>query len=259
MTQFRPCIDLHEGQVKQIVGGSLTDEGAATNFVSERDAAWYAELYRQHALTGGHVISLGSGNGDQAKAALSAWPGGLQYGGGVTTENAFEFLDAGASHVIVTSFLFTDGELNWERLRELRQRVGSDRLVLDLSCRRTSNGWNIATNRWQTVTQCRVAEENLGKLSEHCAEFLVHAADVEGLQGGIDAELVEMLGRCCDVPVTYAGGARNLDDLEQVKQLSNGGVDLTIGSALDIFGGQGVTLQACIDWNRQQPKALSAG
>lgn len=250
MTQFRPCIDLHQGQVKQIVGGSLNDEGADTNYVSPYDAAYYAGLYQKHNLTGGHVIALGPGNKEEALKALAAWPGGLQFGGGVNDNNAAEFLQAGASHVIVTSYLFENDQFSWDRLERIKQITGADRLILDLSCRKTENGWNIATNRWQTVTELTVTESTLRELSSHCSEFLIHAADVEGLQGGIDEELVQLLGQACPIPVTYAGGARSLEDLRLVDQLSGGKVDLTIGSALDIFGGSGVTLQECIDWNQ---------
>lgn len=249
MTKFRPCIDLHQGQVKQIVGGSLNDKGADTNFVSSHDAAYYADLYKQHNLTGGHVIALGSGNKEQALSALSTWTGGLQFGGGVNHENAEEFLKAGASHVIVTSYLFENGQFSWERLEQIKSITGAERLILDLSCRKTEQGWNIATDRWQTVTDTVVDQQTLQQLGEHCAEFLIHAADVEGLQAGIDQELVKMLGQHCSIPVTYAGGARSLDDLKLVHELSNGKVDLTIGSALDIFGGEGVTLEECIQWN----------
>lgn len=251
MTQFRPCIDLHQGQVKQIVGGSLNDQGADTNYVSPYDSAHYATLYRQHNLTGGHVIALGPGNKEEVLKALAAWPQGLQFGGGVTAENASEYLTAGASHVIVTSYLFENEQFSWQRLEQVKAETGAERLVLDLSCRRTDSGWNIATNRWQTVTETEVNAETLTALSEHCSEFLIHAADVEGLQAGIDEDLVAMLGQHCSIPVTYAGGARSLDDLKLVDQLSRGKVDLTIGSALDIFGGDGVSLDECIAWNRR--------
>lgn len=252
MTKFRPCIDLHQGQVKQIVGGSLNDQGADTNFVSQHDAAYYADLYRQHNLTGGHVIALGPGNKEQAMLALQQWPEGLQFGGGINTGNAEEFLAAGASHLIVTSFLFEDGQFSWSRLEAIKAITGAERLILDLSCRRTATGWNIATDRWQTVTDTQVNAETLAELGQHCAEFLIHAADVEGLQAGIDEDLVRLLGEACTIPVTYAGGARSLEDLKLVNQLSGGKVDLTIGSALDIFGGKGVTLEECIAWNNQQ-------
>ncbi len=252
MTLFRPCIDLHQGQVKQIVGGSLNDDGADTNFVSNYDAPYYADLYKQYDLRGGHVIALGPGNQEQALAALAAWPQGLQFGGGVNNENATSYLEAGASHVIVTSYLFEGGQFSWKRLETIKAETGTDRLILDLSCRRTDGGWNIATDRWQTVTDTTITEESLKELGQHCSEFLIHAADVEGLQQGIDEELVSFLGQHADIPVTYAGGARSISDLKRVHQLSNGKVDLTIGSALDIFGGRGVTLAECIEWNQQQ-------
>jgi len=249
---FRPCIDLHQGQVKQIVGGSLDDSGATTNFVSSYDAQYYSKLYRQHQLHGGHVIALGPGNEEQVLAALAAWPKGLQFGGGVTLENAQRYLDAGASQVIVTSWLFEQEQFSWQRLEALVEAIGRDSLVLDLSCRKTDKGWQIATNRWQTVTETCVDAKTLAALAEHCSEFLIHAADVEGLQAGIDQALVSHLAEHCTIPVTYAGGARNLDDLALVHSLSEGRVDLTIGSALDIFGGSGVTLDECIAWNNKQ-------
>ena len=249
MTLFRPCIDLHEGKVKQIVGGSLNDSGAETNYISEYDAAHYTRLYREHNLTGGHVIALGKGNQSQVELALNTWPQGLQVGGGVNAENAASYLEAGASHIIVTSYLFANNQFSWDRLERIKAEVGKQHLVLDLSCRRKNNSWYIATNRWQTITDTEVNQKNLLELAAHCDEFLVHAADVEGLQSGIDSELVSLLGRTVTIPTVYAGGARNISDLENVKQLSGGKVDLTIGSALDIFGGNGVTLNECIKWN----------
>ncbi|MEP0073492.1 MAG: phosphoribosylformimino-5-aminoimidazole carboxamide ribotide isomerase [Marinomonas sp.] len=253
MTQFRPCIDLHQGKVKQIVGGSLNDKGATENFISDYNAEHYAKLYREHGLTGGHVIALGKGNQDEALSALRAYPNGLQFGGGVKSSNAASYLEAGASHVIVTSYLFKDGEFSWDRLDKIKRETGTDRLVLDLSCRRTEDGWSIATDRWQTITSTKINKENLIELADHCDEFLIHAADVEGLQSGIDEDLVRLLGSsACPVDITYAGGARSLADLKRVHELSNGRVDLTIGSALDIFGGQGVTLDECILWNQTQ-------
>lgn len=251
MTQFRPCIDLHQGKVKQIVGGSLNDQGADTNYVSPYDAAYYADLYQDNGLTGGHVIALGPGNKEEALKALNAWPQGLQFGGGVNNENAAEFLEAGASHVIVTSYLFEGGQLSSDRLEAIKRETGTEHLVLDLSCRRTEAGWNIATDRWQTVTDTRIDKATLSELAGHCSEFLIHAADVEGLQAGIDQELVTLLGDIASIPVTYAGGARSMEDLMLVGQLSNDKVDLTIGSALDIFGGNGITLEECIAWNRR--------
>jgi phosphoribosylformimino-5-aminoimidazole carboxamide ribotide isomerase len=255
VTQFRPCIDLHQGKVKQIVGGSLNDKGATENFISEYNAEHYARMYRDHGLVGGHVIALGKGNQEEALSALRAYPNGLHFGGGVKDNNAASYLEAGASHVIVTSYLFENGEFSWDRLDKIKRETGTDRLVLDLSCRRTKDGWYIATDRWQTVTSTQVNHENLIELANHCDEFLIHAADVEGLQAGIDEDLVKLLGQGCPVAVTYAGGARSLADLKRVHELSDGNVDLTIGSALDIFGGQGITLDECILWNRSQKSA----
>lgn len=252
MTQFRPCIDLHQGKVKQIVGGSLNDQGATTNFVSAYDAAYYAQLYKDNGLTGGHVIALGPGNKEAAIKALSVWPKGLQFGGGVNESNAAEFLEAGASHLIVTSYLFENGQLSSERIEKIKREAGKAQLVFDLSCRRTDTGWNIATDRWQTITDTQISKATLLELANHCDEFLIHAADVEGLQAGIDESLVSLLGEISTIPVTYAGGARSFADLKLVHALSGGKVDLTIGSALDIFGGKGVTLKECIEWNQQR-------
>jgi len=204
---FRPCIDLHEGQVKQIVGGTLGDAGLRTNFVSEKSAAWFAELYRRDHLRGGHVIMLGTGNEVEARAALKAFPGGLQIGGGIKAENARAWLDAGASHVIVTSWVFREGQVDWARLDELVKIVGKARLVLDLSCRKRGESYYVVTDRWQKFTELVVNAETLGKFSDYCAEFLIHAVDVEGLCRGIDGELVEKLGRWSPIPATYAGSA----------------------------------------------------
>lgn len=243
MTHFRPCIDLHRGQVKQIVGGSLSDDGATlqTNFVAQHASSWYAELYRRDGWKGGHVIQLGQGNGQAAREALAAYPGGLQIGGGITPANAAGWIEAGASHVIVTSCLFDKGgHLQNDVLKELEAAVGAERLVIDLSCRRTGNGWTVAMNRWQTPTRLELTLPALDALAEHCAEFLIHAADVEGLCGGIDEELVAMLGEWKGLPLTYAGGIRRLEDFQTIDRLSGGHVDATVGSALDLFGGRGV-------------------
>ena len=250
---FRPCIDLHEGKVKQIVGGSLRDDGAGlrTNFVSERPASWFAELYRSDGLKGGHVIQLGSGNEAAATEALAAFPGGLHLGGGVNIENAQRWLDAGASHVIVTSWVFRDGRLEWDRLRQLAAAIGRGKLVLDLSCRRRGEDYFVVTDRWQQFTDLKLSGETLGQLGEWCDEFLIHAADVEGLCRGIDSELVAKLGQWSPVPTTYAGGASSLADLEKVTRLGGGRIDLTIGSALDIFGGSGVKYADALAFNRR--------
>jgi len=249
---FRPCIDLHEGKVKQIVGGTLGDAGLRTNFVSEKSAAWFAELYRRDALTGGHVIMLGSGNESAARAALAAFPGGLHVGGGINAGNAPGWLEAGASHVIVTSWVFREGRVDWARLDELVQVIGKDKLVLDLSCRKRGENYYVVTDRWQKFTDLQVNEVTLKKFSGFCAEFLIHAVDVEGLCRGIDSVLVKKLGEWTPIPMTYAGGASSLADLEAVTKLGQGKVDLTIGSALDIFGGQGVKYVDCVKFNRRQ-------
>jgi len=249
---FRPCIDLHEGKVKQIVGGTLGGSGLRTNFVSEKSAAWFAELYRRDGLTGGHVIMLGSGNETEALSALAAFPGGLQIGGGMNASNARGWLDAGASHVIVTSWVFREGRADWARLDELVKVIGKDRLVLDLSCRKRGEDYFVVTDRWQKFTELVVNEETLKKFSGLCVEFLIHAVDVEGLCKGIDGELVEKLGRWTPIPTTYAGGANSLADLETVTKLGQGRVHLTIGSALDIFGGSGVRYEDCVKFNRRQ-------
>ncbi len=234
---FRPCIDLHEGKVKQLVGGTLgaSTEALRTNFVSEKSSAEYAALYRRDGLLGGHVILLGPGNEQAARAALAAYPGGLQVGGGVNLDNAAGWLDAGASHVIVTSWLFQAGRVDFERLAQLERAVGKQRLVLDLSCRRRDADYWVVTDRWQTFTDVAITHATLDRLAQSCAEFLVHAVDVEGLCRGVDAELVEKLAAWSPIPATYAGGANSLADLELVTELGQGRVDLTIGSALDIF------------------------
>ncbi|MGB0372902.1 MAG: phosphoribosylformimino-5-aminoimidazole carboxamide ribotide isomerase [Opitutales bacterium] len=255
MTHFRPCIDLHNGLVKQIVGGSLTERESdlKTNFVSERPSSWFAERYREDGLRGGHVIQLGPGNRDAAVGALAAYPGGLQIGGGVRIENADEFLALGASHVIVTSWLFDkSGRFDEGKLQELSSHVGPDRLVVDLSCRKTADGWTVAMNRWQTPTDLHVNYATLDRLADTCSEFLIHAADVEGKCEGIDSEIVEYLGKWAQRPMTYAGGAYKLSDLKLVNDLSEGNFDLTIGSALDIFGGSQVKYSDCVAWNRRE-------
>jgi phosphoribosylformimino-5-aminoimidazole carboxamide ribotide isomerase len=250
---FRPCIDLHEGKVKQIVGGTLGDGSSAprTNFVSDRSSVYYAELYRRDGLAGGHVIMLGPGNEEAGRAALRAYPGGLQIGGGINLENAAGYLRDGASHVIVTSWVFQGGKVNWERLAALVKAVGRERLVLDLSCRRRDEKYFVVTDRWQNFTDLELSRESLEKLAASCAEFLVHAVDVEGLCRGIDRELVEDLGRWSPIPATYAGGANSLSDLEDVTRLGQGRIHLTIGSALDIFGGTGVRYADVVAFNKK--------
>jgi phosphoribosylformimino-5-aminoimidazole carboxamide ribotide isomerase len=253
---FRPCIDLHDGKVKQIVGGTLSrdPERLRTNFVSDHSAAWFAELYRRDGLSGGHVIMLGPGNETEAQSALKAYPGGLQVGGGIDADNAPGWLEAGASHVIVTSWVFRDGHLDQDRLAKLASAVGRDRLVLDFSCRQRGEDYFVVTDRWQKFTAFAIRRETLEELAMYCAEFLVHAVDVEGLCRGIDRELVSRLGRWSPLPTTYAGGASSLDDLDNVTRLGQGRIDLTIGSALDIFGGNGVRYDELVEFNRRLRK-----
>ena len=241
--RFRPCIDLHQGKVKQIIGGTLDDKDTGrlqTNFEAEKPAQWYALRYRQDQLTGGHIIQLGSGNQEAAKAALAAWPLGMQIGGGINLDNAGEWLDAGASAVIVTSWVFHDGKVDEDRLARLSKKVGPERLVLDLSCRRRGDDYYIVTNRWQTFTEERIDPRLLDHLSQYCTEYLVHAVDVEGRCQGIEIPLVELLGKWAQLPITYAGGIHSMEDIRLIGQLGGDGIDFTVGRALDIFGGNGL-------------------
>ncbi|EKX49376.1 hypothetical protein GUITHDRAFT_85755 [Guillardia theta CCMP2712] len=256
--RFRPCIDLHNSIVKQIVGGTLADgKEPTTNFTSSLSAKEYAEKYKKDNLPGGHVIMLGPGNDEAALSALQAYPGGLQIGGGINPSNAKQWLDAGASHVIVTSYIFENGSLSMEKLKELFAVTGKDKLVLDLSCRRKEDGkYYVVTDRWQTFTNLEVNKETIDMLSEYCAEFLVHGVDVEGKRMGIEEELVRLLGEHCSIPCTYAGGADLLSDLDRVKAMGKGKVDLTIGSSLDIFGGP-ISYDAVVHWQRQQEARAS--
>ena len=244
--EFRPCIDIHNGKVKQIVGGSLKDAGdcAKENFVSDQDAPFFANLYKNANIKGGHIILLNAADSsfyektkEQALAALREYPGGLQVGGGITPQNAGLFLDAGASHVIVTSYVFAGGCIHYERLQELQKAVGKQRLVLDLSCKKTEDGYLVVTDRWQKLTNEKVNEELLERLADSCDEFLVHAVDVEGKAEGIEEELAALLGQWGRKPVTYAGGVHSYEDLELLKRLGQNRLHVTIGSALDLFGG----------------------
>ena len=251
-SQFRPCIDLHEGRVKQIVGGSLSDEGADENFVTDLPSKHFASMFANDNLTDGHVIMLGPGNTDAAREALAAWPGGLQVGGGINQDNAAEWIDAGASHVIVTSWLFdAKGNFIEDRAIKLAQEITPERMVVDLSCRRYYGSWTVAMNRWQTLTDLSVTPETLDRLAKYCDQFLVHAADVEGKCGGIDGELVKMLGDWRGKQITYAGGVGSMADMERVQTLSAGHVDVTVGSALDIFGGTAIAYQDLVQWNKR--------
>ena len=248
--QFRPCIDIHNGKVKQIVGSSLRDENneAIENYVSEQSAADFARLYQKDGIRGGHIILLNAADSEyfeatrkQALEALGVYPGGLQIGGGITAENAPCYIEAGASHVIVTSYVFQNGKINYENLDKLVMAVGKEHVVLDLSCRYLEgkeNGYYIVTDRWQNFTEERVTLELLDKLSQYCDEFLIHAVDVEGKQSGIQTELVKLLGAWGKLPITYAGGVHDFSDLETIQRLGQGKLNVTIGSALDLFGGK---------------------
>ncbi|NQX67719.1 phosphoribosylformimino-5-aminoimidazole carboxamide ribotide isomerase [Paenibacillus alba] len=238
--KFRPCIDLHNGKVKQIVGESLGTEGKAVieNFVSSYDSTYYAEMFKQDRLTGGHVIMLGGGNKEEAVAALQAYSGGLQIGGGITAENATEYLEHGASHVVVTSYIFRDGQLHQDHLHKIVSEVGKNRLVIDLSCKEKDGKWFVATNQWKQLSDFEVNEQSIRYLEQFCDEFLIHAVDVEGKQSGIQQSLVSSLAQWVTIPTTYAGGARSFADIELFQGLSQSKLDITIGSALDIFGGK---------------------
>ncbi len=253
MTKFRPCIDLHEGQVKQIVGSTLLDDGSPhENHVANQPAAWFAQKYRDDRLLGGHVIKLGPGNDEAARSALAEFPGGLQIGGGVSLDNAPQWLDAGASHVILTSWLFDkDGRFQTEKLDALVEQIGKQKIVIDLSCKRNDNGWTVAMNRWQTLTDLNVDQLTLDSLADRCDEFLIHAADVEGKCEGIDADLVELMGNWGKIPMTYAGGVAKMDDVLLVESSGSGNVDVTVGSALDLFGGSGVAYEELVQWNQR--------
>lgn len=244
--EFRPCIDIHNGKVKQIVGGSLSDIGnqARENFVAEQDAAFYADFYKKSGLKGGHIILLNSVDSEyydatrkQAFLALKAYPGGLQVGGGITPENAGDYLEAGASHVIVTSYVFKDGRIHYERLDKLVKAVGKEHLVLDVSCKKTGDDYLIVTDRWQKMTEEKMNDELLDRLSGYCDEFLIHAVDVEGKADGIEKELAERLGKWGKCPMTYAGGVHSYDDLRLIRELGRNRLNVTVGSALDLFGG----------------------
>ena len=253
--KFRPCIDLHNGKVKQIVGSSLSSEKPAalrTNFTSDFSAAHYARMYRRDRLYGGHVIMLGPGNETAAREAFRAFPQGLQAGGGITPENAVYWLDQGAAAVIVTSYVFKDGRILTDRLKELQTLVGRDKLVIDLSCRRKGDDYFVVTDRWQKFTDTRISPDTLDFFSRFCFEFLIHAADVEGKCQGIAEDLVEDLAAWSPLPTTYAGGVRDMNDIRRVAELGRGRLDVTVGSSLDIFGGSGMKYSEAVAFNRRQ-------
>lgn len=239
LLEFRPCIDLHDGKVKQIVGSTLgyTNQAVVENFISQHDASHYAQMFAQDRLTGGHVIMLGSGNEEAALSALTAYPQGLQIGGGITADNAQKYIDAGASHVIVTSYIFHDGQLDLARLKSLNQLIGKEHLVIDLSCKMRDGKWFVMTDKWTTFSHFEVNAASIAYIEDFCDELLIHAVDVEGKKGGMQESLVQDLAAWTSIPTTYAGGVRSIEDLEKFNQLAHGKLHVTIGSALSIFGG----------------------
>ena len=252
MTKFRPCIDLHNGKVKQIVGSTLSENQSQlkVNHVSEKSAVEFAELYARDSLLGGHLIMLGEGNQVAALAAINAYPNGLQVGGGISTKNAARWIEAGASHVIVTSCIFDDnGMFNLTKLKELEAEVGKANIVIDLSCKKRKSNWVVMKDRWRTETNLSIDKTTLEILSDYCDEFLIHATDLEGRCGGIDGELVKFLSHYSPLKATYAGGVTSLKDLDYVKAISSASVDVTIGSGLDLFGGKLIKYKDCVFWN----------
>lgn len=237
--EFRPCIDLHDGKVKQIVGSTLghQDKEVVENFTSNFDSAHYATMFEHDQLTGGHVIMLGSGNEEAAMRALAAYPNGLQVGGGITAANAANYIEAGASHVIVTSYIFHDGVLDLDRLQALTAAVGKEHLVIDLSCRARDGKWFVVTDKWTKFSDFEVNAESIQFIERYCDELLIHAVDVEGKKAGMQEELVRDLAAWTTIPTTYAGGVRSLEDLKKFEFITNGKLHVTIGSALSIFGG----------------------
>jgi phosphoribosylformimino-5-aminoimidazole carboxamide ribotide isomerase len=253
--KFRPCIDLHNGKVKQIVGSTLSadrPDTLKTNFTSEFSSSYYARMYRHDNLYGGHVIMLGPRNEEAAREAFLAFPQGLQAGGGITSENARYWLDQGAAAVIITSYVFKEGKIFAERLKEMRDLVGRDRLVIDLSCRKRGDAYYVVTDRWQKFTDAEISPETLEYFSRFCFEFLIHAADIEGKCQGIAADLVTDLGKWTPLPTTYAGGVRDLNDLLLIRDLGQDRLDATVGSSLDIFGGSGMKYTDAVAFNLEQ-------
>lgn len=237
--QFRPCIDLHDGKVKQIVGSSLNQPNmnVIENFISEHDATHFAKMFAKDQLVGGHVIMLGSGNEEAAISALNAYPGGLQVGGGVRIDNAKKYIDAGASHIIVTSYIFHDGKLDMDRLKALVETVGREHIVIDLSCKKKDDKWFVVTDKWTKFSNFELNAQSIHIIEQYCDELLIHAVDVEGKRNGMQEDLVQDLTKWTTIPTTYAGGVRSMEDLKKFEILTDGKLHVTIGSALSIFGG----------------------
>ncbi|KGR74474.1 phosphoribosylformimino-5-aminoimidazole carboxamide ribotide isomerase [Ureibacillus sinduriensis] len=237
--EFRPCIDLHDGKVKQIVGSTLghQDKSVVENFISDNDSSFFADMFKRDGLTGGHVIMLGSGNEEAALLALRTYPNGLQIGGGITSDNANKYIHSGASHIIVTSYIFHDGKLDMDRLEKLVQTVGKEHIVIDLSCKKVADKWFVVTDKWTKISDFEVNEASISFIEQYCDELLIHAVDVEGKRSGMQEELVRDLALWTTIPTTYAGGIRSLEDLQKFQSLTKGRLHITIGSSLDIFGG----------------------
>jgi len=238
--KFRPCIDIHNGKVKQIVGSSLSDSGKGLleNYVSSQNASFYANLFKKFNLCGGHIIKLDKGEdtNNEAINALQTWPGCMQIGGGITDSNCKYYLDSGASHVIVTSFVFNNGIIDYENLRTISEACGKSNLVLDLSCKLVDGDYHIATERWQNISKEYITPSLLYDLSFYCDEYLIHDVSVEGMKNSIDTDLISIL-TASPIPVTYAGGISCYEDIDKLSKYGEDSIDFTIGSSLDIFGG----------------------
>lgn len=245
MTKFRPCIDLHNGKVKQIVGSTLNDNTATTNFISNNSSGYYAQLYKDYELTGGHIIMLGPNNEEACLEALNIYP--MQVGGGINISNCEYWINMGATHVIVTSYLFENNIFNLEKLIQMSKLIGKRRIVVDLSCKRIGNDYFVCINKWQTITTMTLTIEIISEIEVYCDELLIHATHVEGMQNGMDIPLIELLSKICTIPVTYAGGATCVEDIQLIHNISVGKLDVTIGSALDVFGGS-LSFKACALW-----------
>ena len=257
--RFRPCIDLHQGKVKQIVGSSLSDDKPdklITNFTSSHSVGWYASLYKKDGLTGGHIIQLGSNNEKASEEALNAWEDGLQLGGGINSNNAENWLNKGAEKVIVTSYVFSNGKVHQENLDSLVKKTGKDRLVLDLSCRKKDGKYWIVTDRWQKFTSVEINNDTLDFFANYCCEFLIHAVDKEGKNSGIEKDLIQLLGNWGKLSITYAGGIASWQDIKEIKHLGNGKIDFTVGSALDLFGGDKIEYQKLVELQKNNFKDL---
>ncbi len=249
---FRPCIDVFKGKVVQLIGTSLfggEEKTIVKHFESEYSPAYYAELFKQDNLKGGHILSLGSGNNDVVIEALKAFNGGMKYGGSVTPENAHVYLDAGATHVIVNSYVFDNGEINLPNLKSLVKSIGKDKLVLDMSCRKKNGDYYIVTNLWEKFTNVILDQKSLQDISKYCDEIIVHGVDSEGRKQGLESDLVRILAQHTPIKTVYAGGISSIADLTMIKALGNEKIDPCIGTALSIYGGN-LSYYEVLEWNK---------